>query len=116
MVAHIASTRDGGPAVAPRLDVFRALLLSELEQRTTQATESRATAAGLVGQGDSDSLLERELAESAAKLADEAAAEIRAALDRIELGTYGRCQRCQGAIAPERLEAIPHARLCVTCT
>ncbi|MGH9134218.1 MAG: TraR/DksA family transcriptional regulator [Ilumatobacteraceae bacterium] len=38
------------------------------------------------------------------------------AVARFEDGTYGRCVRCGGAIAPERLEAIPDAELCVSCS
>ncbi len=41
--------------------------------------------------------------------------EVEAALDRIERGAYGRCEACGGDIAIERLEAIPTARLCVSC-
>ena len=40
-------------------------------------------------------------------------AEINAALDRIELGTYGVCAETGQKIQKERLEAIPHARLSV---
>ena len=41
--------------------------------------------------------------------------EVDAALDRIEKGTYGRCESCGDAIPSERLEARPVARLCVAC-
>ncbi len=37
------------------------------------------------------------------------------ALERIENGTYGQCQECGSEISRERLEAVPHARLCITC-
>ena len=37
------------------------------------------------------------------------------ALVKMEKGTYGICERCGEAINPERLEAIPYARLCVKC-
>lgn len=37
------------------------------------------------------------------------------ALDRIRLGTYGRCERCGSTIPPERLEAKPATRVCVGC-
>jgi DnaK suppressor protein len=42
-------------------------------------------------------------------------AAIDAALRRIEDGTYGTCQRCGKPIAPERLEALPYAELCIEC-
>jgi DnaK suppressor protein len=41
--------------------------------------------------------------------------EIDAALERVEAGTYGVCERCGGPIAPGRLEARPVARTCITC-
>ncbi len=37
------------------------------------------------------------------------------ALARIEKGTYGLCLECGNPISPERLEAVPHARLCIEC-
>lgn len=41
--------------------------------------------------------------------------DVRAALKKIEQGTYGLCERCGQEISPERLEAIPAARLCISC-
>jgi RNA polymerase-binding transcription factor DksA len=41
--------------------------------------------------------------------------DVDAALARIEAGTYGRCESCGNDIAPARLEALPHARLCISC-
>ena len=40
---------------------------------------------------------------------------IDAALERIERGTFGTCERCGNAIAPARLEARPWATLCIDC-
>ena len=37
------------------------------------------------------------------------------AIERIEAGTYGICNECEEEIAPERLEALPFTRLCVSC-
>jgi RNA polymerase-binding protein DksA len=41
--------------------------------------------------------------------------EIRAALARIEAGSYGTCARCGSEIAPARLKAQPTATLCIDC-
>lgn len=41
--------------------------------------------------------------------------EVRAALARLEEGSYGRCQQCRKKISLERLRALPHARLCLHC-
>ena len=40
---------------------------------------------------------------------------IRAALSRIEEGTYRRCIACGGEIETKRLEAMPWAASCLTC-
>jgi len=37
------------------------------------------------------------------------------ALSRARHGIYGVCERCGGAIDPERLAALPSARLCIQC-
>ncbi len=37
------------------------------------------------------------------------------AIDRIDAGTYGRCESCGNPIAKARLQAFPSATLCVTC-
>lgn len=41
--------------------------------------------------------------------------EIRAALKRIDEGTYGTCARCGDEINQKRLEALPYATLCIQC-
>lgn len=42
-------------------------------------------------------------------------ARLRAAIDRIEKGTYGRCTSCDGRIAAARLAAIPEVTVCIDC-
>jgi RNA polymerase-binding protein DksA len=41
--------------------------------------------------------------------------EVAAALRRLDEGGYGVCENCGNEIAPERLEALPTARLCLAC-
>jgi DnaK suppressor protein len=41
--------------------------------------------------------------------------EVSDALRRIDEGVYGKCELCGEAVPVERLEAIPAARLCVSC-
>ncbi|MEE9295048.1 MAG: TraR/DksA family transcriptional regulator [Phycisphaerae bacterium] len=41
--------------------------------------------------------------------------QIRAALVRLDKGTYGTCTRCGQPVGERRLQAIPHAALCITC-
>lgn len=40
---------------------------------------------------------------------------IERALERIENGEYGLCRSCGQPIAFARLEAVPHATLCIQC-
>jgi RNA polymerase-binding transcription factor DksA len=42
-------------------------------------------------------------------------AEIDAAMQRLSSGSYGLCESCGQAIGQARLEALPAARLCITC-
>ena len=37
------------------------------------------------------------------------------ALRRLRKGEYGTCQTCHRPIQKARLEAVPHARLCIEC-
>ena len=41
--------------------------------------------------------------------------EVRDALERVGEGTFGRCEACEQGIERERLELVPHARLCAGC-
>lgn len=37
------------------------------------------------------------------------------ALRKIDEGSYGICDRCEGQIHPDRLRALPYATLCIDC-
>ena len=41
--------------------------------------------------------------------------KVKAALERIKNGTYGKCKKCVKEISKERLEAYPVAELCIKC-
>ncbi len=41
--------------------------------------------------------------------------QIEEALERLDDGTYGTCQRCGNPINPERLEAFPYVAYCIEC-
>jgi RNA polymerase-binding protein DksA len=47
--------------------------------------------------------------------AEEEMARIDLALRRLDDGTYGSCASCAEPINQKRLEAIPHASLCIDC-
>lgn len=54
-------------------------------------------------------------AEALAQPLRETRAEIDAALERIEKGSYGFCARCGADIPLERLEALPKSKYCTPC-
>jgi DnaK suppressor protein len=41
--------------------------------------------------------------------------ELKAALRRIQDGSFGTCMDCESAISPKRLAAVPWARYCIQC-
>jgi RNA polymerase-binding transcription factor DksA len=41
--------------------------------------------------------------------------EVGDALERMNRGTYGRCEHCHGEIPRDRLTALPYVRYCVRC-
>lgn len=110
------------------LDQARASLLAERETYTRQADELKAQADQLAlehepgdvqfdeegGEGGTANV-DRELDLVLSAQARAAVEEIDRALAKIEAGTYGRCERCGTEIPQARLEALPHAALCVAC-
>jgi RNA polymerase-binding transcription factor DksA len=90
-------------------------LLEELALLETQAHDLQVSLDELTDHSDRSSVFERELAERSRERALEQIAEIHNAFTRMDLGTYGRCEHCDGPIARPRLEAIPFTRHCVTC-
>jgi RNA polymerase-binding protein DksA len=106
----------------------RELLLAERNNYTRQAEELRAQAEALAlehepgdvqfdeegGEGATANV-DREIDLQLSAQARAAVEEIDAALAKIEAGSYGYCESCGIQIPEARLEAIPHARLCVNC-
>jgi DnaK suppressor protein len=117
-----------GPERALFLQHQRELLGAERNNYMRQAEELRAEAAALAlehepgdvqfdeegGEGGTANV-DRELDLHLSAQAQAAIEEIDAAMDKIEAGTYGFCESCTKPIPEARLEALPHARLCVTC-
>lgn len=96
--------------------------LSELhsasEALVDQAEESEASELSHVDQHQGDigsELGEREKQRATADLVESDLAEVKAAIERLEAGSYGTCERCGKAIADGRLEAKPAARYCIDC-
>jgi DnaK suppressor protein len=58
---------------------------------------------------------ERELAMGLSETERSRLQEVEDALERIENGSYGKCEGCGNLIASPRLEALPFAKLCIEC-
>ncbi len=59
--------------------------------------------------------MEREMAFMFASKSGRLVYHIDEALHRIEKGTYGKCVVCGKQISKTRLQAVPHARMCIEC-
>lgn len=82
------------------------------------AQEAEATELSQADQHPSDAgseLRERETMMATEGIVGEELAELQAAFERLDEGTYGVCERCGQPIAEERLQAKPSARRCVRC-
>jgi RNA polymerase-binding transcription factor DksA len=58
---------------------------------------------------------ERSRLQSLVDQADAHLTDIDAALGLLDAGRYGVCERCGNPINPERLDARPTVRTCITC-
>ena len=59
--------------------------------------------------------MEREMAFMFASKSGRLVYHIDEALQRIKDGSYGKCQGCGRPISIDRLQAVPHARMCIEC-
>jgi RNA polymerase-binding transcription factor DksA len=98
--------------------LLRALLLCELADQTSRATQYRQPSRQSPPLTEEDAALARDdttTSAARAEFADRAMTEIRDALCRLDDGSYGTCDACGVPIPFDRLEVIPHARRCVAC-
>jgi len=58
---------------------------------------------------------DREMSFASRSLLVERARKLGQALKRLRDGDYGRCEECDGLIAPARLRAMPEVATCVRC-
>jgi RNA polymerase-binding transcription factor DksA len=112
-----ANSRADATQLSPgTTDQTRAALLAELHVQHQCVLDADA-AIDVLAAGDIEDAAEAvELHARIRARALASAAELEAALARIDSGTYGACERCGDAIPEERLDAIPHARTCVRCS
>lgn len=93
-------------AMATLRDEHPGSLDEEVEETATSDNHLAESATATLG---------REIDYTLGENSGELLAQIDAALQRIEEGTYGTCANCGREIVPERLEATPWASLCIDC-
>ena len=62
-----------------------------------------------------DALQQQQMSAELVRRHEQELLRVEKALEAIDAGTYGQCQRCGEPIAEARLNAMPHATICVAC-
>lgn len=103
-------------AVARLLQARRADLAEELETLTAVPRDPMAAVSfgKRIGDGTTEAI-DRMTKVGTAEQLDVMRTDVVRALEKIEEGTYGLCDRCGASIPDERLEARPWSVLCVAC-
>lgn len=107
-------------AVEARLAEERAHTLARIEALTRQVEGIVEAAAWTTNDDEHDPegatvAYERAQAQHLLSAARAELAELDRAINRLAGGTYGRCERCGGAIGDGRLDALPATRTCIAC-
>jgi RNA polymerase-binding transcription factor len=99
------------------LQARRRELAKELDRLTAAPRDPMASVSfgKRIGDGTAEAV-ERISTTAVARRLYATATEVDRALERLSAGTYGTCETCGDPIPPERLEAIPWASTCVSCS
>jgi DnaK suppressor protein len=107
----MATNEDQITEARARLLVERAEVQMELE-----TLKSRLETKGDYELGEGDPMIYQwELNLAMRDRAQQHLAEIEEALEQLEMGIYGRCERCGKPIEPERLAVLSHTTVCSQC-
>jgi RNA polymerase-binding transcription factor DksA len=84
-------------------------------QLSVQPIDPLSDAGGLKSEqaDDADMVFESERNQAVVNNAHMLLAQVQAAVDRLDNGSYGKCVICGKEINPKRLEALPWATLCL---
>ena len=110
-----------GPMALQDTDTERLLRerLAELRARLAELAKAPEPGAGIgfgkrIGDGTSEAISRRnDIGVGNSLLVTEE--KLERALAKLDEGSYGRCDRCGGPIAPGRLEVAPESALCIAC-
>jgi len=99
------------------LEARRSELAKELDRLTAIPRDPMASVSfgKRIGDGTAEAV-ERISTTAVARRLSATATEVDRALERLSTGTYGTCETCGDPIPAERLEAIPWASTCVSCS
>ena len=95
-------------------DVIREIEDEQEELRLSETSAERSPDPNTAEGGSLAFEIEKEL--SLHENAKDLLSQAEEAVERINEGTYGICADCEKAIPVARLEALPHTKLCVTCS
>ena len=93
--------------------------LDEVQGRLAELAKAPEPGAGIgfgkrIGDGTSEAISRRnDIGVGNSLLVTEE--KLARAIAKLEEGSYGRCDRCGGPIAPGRLEVAPESALCIDC-
>ncbi|MBI3997943.1 MAG: TraR/DksA C4-type zinc finger protein [Armatimonadetes bacterium] len=124
----LVSAAKAKPLTKRELEEFRRMLEAErdrlsdeLEAIEEHLPEVEQVAMDATGGYDEDladvasDTFEREKGFAIENSVQDLLTQVEEALGRIEEGTYGICEICGQPIHPDRLRALPYARLCINC-
>ncbi|WP_414715068.1 TraR/DksA family transcriptional regulator [Stackebrandtia sp.] len=102
-------------ALSERLDELRVEHADAVEGISEMQKERLSDSAGDDQVDSGSKTVEREQEISLANSVRERMVQVERALERLEEGDYGICERCGTPIPAARLAAFPSATLCVSC-
>lgn len=99
-----------------RLTIFRELgYLEESSLKTLEEYSGDSSTYSLHMADQGTDAQEREKAFLFASRENKFLGHLNRAIERMDEGVYGLCAECQQPIQYKRLEAVPHATLCIEC-
>jgi len=108
---EMTAQNDSISEARARLVAERAEVLQEVE-----GLRARLETKGDYSLGAGDPMIYQwELNLALLERAQQHLAEIEAALEQLDMGIYGRCERCGKPIEPERLAVLSHTTVCSQC-
>jgi DnaK suppressor protein len=110
-----AETEKIRAALANRRDELRSEYDATIEEINELQRDRLTDSAGDDQADTGTKTFEREQEISLANNILERITQVERALERLDEGAYGWCERCGNPIPVERLAAFPSATLCVTC-